>query len=60
MERLVAIFMTALSSALGIVLLVIGTGADKQTLQPLAAVVIGGLFTSTAFTLFIFSVRQIS
>jgi Cu/Ag efflux pump CusA len=53
MERLVAILLTALASALGMVPLVIGTGAGKEILQPLAVVVLGGLFTSTALTLLI-------
>ena len=53
MERLVAILMTALSSALGMVPLVIGTGAGKEILQPLAVVVLGGLFSSTALTLLV-------
>jgi len=53
MERLVAILMTALSSALGMVPLVIGGGAGKEILQPLAVVVLGGLFTSTALTLLV-------
>ena len=52
-ERLVAILMTALTSALGMVPLVIGTGAGKEVLQPLAVVVLGGLFTSTALTLLV-------
>ncbi|NEN98245.1 MAG: efflux RND transporter permease subunit, partial [Moorea sp. SIO3I7] len=52
-ERLVAILMTALTSALGMVPLVIGTGAGKEILQPLAIVVLGGLFTSTALTLLV-------
>lgn len=53
MERLVAILMTALSSALGMVPLVLGGGAGKEILQPLAVVVLGGLFTSTALTLLV-------
>ncbi|NJP22157.1 MAG: efflux RND transporter permease subunit [Hydrococcus sp. CRU_1_1] len=53
MERLVAILMTALTSALGMIPLVIGTGAGKEILQPLAIVVLGGLFTSTALTLLV-------
>jgi CzcA family heavy metal efflux pump len=53
MERLVAILLTALSSALGMVPLVIGAGAGKEILQPLAVVVLGGLFTSTALTLLV-------
>lgn len=53
LERLAAILMTALTSALGMVPLVIGTGAGKEILQPLAVVVLGGLFTSTALTLLV-------
>jgi cation efflux system protein involved in nickel and cobalt tolerance len=53
MERLVAILMTALTSALGMFPLVIGAGAGKEILQPLAIVVLGGLFTSTALTLLV-------
>jgi Cu/Ag efflux pump CusA len=53
MERLVAILLTALTSALGMVPIVIGSGAGKEILQPLAIVVLGGLFTSTALTLLV-------
>jgi Cu/Ag efflux pump CusA len=53
MERLVAILMTALTSALGMIPLIIGIGAGKEILQPLAIVVLGGLFTSTALTLMV-------
>jgi CzcA family heavy metal efflux pump len=53
MERLVAILMTAFTSALGMIPLVIGSGAGKEILQPLAVVVLGGLFTSTALTLLV-------
>ena len=53
MERLVAILMTAMASALGMVPLVIGGGAGKEILQPLAVVVLGGLFTSTILTLLV-------
>ncbi len=52
-ERLVAILMTALTSALGMVPLVVSSGAGKEILQPLAVVVLGGLFTSTALTLLV-------
>jgi CzcA family heavy metal efflux pump len=52
-DRLAAILMTALTSALGMVPLIIGTGAGKEILQPLAVVVLGGLFTSTALTLLV-------
>ena len=53
MERLNAILMTAFTSALGLGPLVIGTGAGKEILQPLAIVVLGGLFTSTVLTLIV-------
>jgi CzcA family heavy metal efflux pump len=52
-ERLAAILMTALTSALGMLPVVIGTGAGKEIIQPLAVVVLGGLFTSTALTLLV-------
>ena len=53
MERLNAILMTAFTSALGLLPLVIAGGAGKEILQPLAIVVLGGLFTSTALTLLV-------
>ncbi|MBD2077984.1 efflux RND transporter permease subunit [Phormidium sp. FACHB-592] len=53
MERLNAILMTAFTSALGLAPLVIAGGPGKELLQPLAIVVLGGLFTSTALTLLI-------
>ncbi|BAZ47045.1 cation efflux system protein (plasmid) [Chondrocystis sp. NIES-4102] len=53
LERLNAILMTALTSALGMAPLAIGSGPGKEMLQPLAVVVLGGLFTSTALTLLV-------
>jgi CzcA family heavy metal efflux pump len=53
MERLNAILMTALTSALGLAPLVLEGGAGKELLQPLSVVVLGGLFTSTALTLLV-------
>ena len=53
MERLNAILMTALTSALGLAPLVFEGGAGKEILQPLSVVVLGGLFTSTALTLLV-------
>jgi Cu/Ag efflux pump CusA len=53
MERLNAILMTASTSALGLVPLVVAIGPGKEILQPLSIVVLGGLFTSTALTLLI-------
>jgi len=53
MERLNAILMTALTSALGLAPLVVESGPGKEILQPLSIVVLGGLFTSTALTLMV-------
>jgi Cu/Ag efflux pump CusA len=53
LERVNAILMTALTSALGMLPLAIATGAGNEILQPLAIVVLGGLFTSTALTLLV-------
>ncbi len=53
MERLNAILMTAFTSALGLAPLVVAGGPGKELLQPLAVVVLGGLFTSTALTLLV-------
>ncbi|MEN9861495.1 MAG: hypothetical protein RLZZ515_1977, partial [Cyanobacteriota bacterium] len=53
LERLNAILMTALSSALGTLPLAVAFGAGSEILQPLAVVVLGGLITSTALTLLV-------
>jgi nickel/cobalt tolerance cation efflux system protein len=53
LERLNAILMTALSSALGTLPLALAYGAGNEILQPLAIVVLGGLITSTALTLLV-------
>jgi cation efflux system protein involved in nickel and cobalt tolerance len=53
LERINAILMTALTSALGMLPLAIASGAGNEILQPLAVVVLGGLFTSTALTLLV-------
>jgi nickel/cobalt tolerance cation efflux system protein len=51
LERLNAILMTALTSALGMLPLALAFGAGNEILQPLAIVVLGGLITSTLLTL---------
>lgn len=51
LERLNAILMTALTSALGMMPLALAFGAGNEILQPLAIVVLGGLITSTLLTL---------
>jgi hypothetical protein len=53
LERVNAILMTALTSALGMSPLAIASGAGNEILPPLAIVVLGGLFTSTALTLLV-------
>jgi CzcA family heavy metal efflux pump len=53
MERLIAILMTALTSALGVIPLVVSGGPGKELLQPLSIVVLGGLFSSTTLTLIV-------
>jgi nickel/cobalt tolerance cation efflux system protein len=53
LERVNAILMTALTSALGMLPLAIASGAGNEILQPLAIVVLGGLFTSTVLTLLV-------
>ena len=53
LERLNAILMTALSSALGALPLALAFGAGNEILQPLAVVVLGGLITSTSLTLLV-------
>jgi cobalt-zinc-cadmium resistance protein CzcA len=56
LERVRPVLMTALVASLGFVpmTIAIGTGAEVQ--RPLATVVIGGLLTSTALTLFLLPV----
>ncbi len=53
LDRVNAILMTALTSALGMLPLAIASGAGNEILQPLAIVVLGGLFTCTALTLLV-------
>ncbi|AFZ38382.1 heavy metal efflux pump, CzcA family (plasmid) [Stanieria cyanosphaera PCC 7437] len=53
LDRVNAILMTALTSALGMLPLAIASGAGNEILQPLAIVVLGGLFTSTVLTLLV-------
>jgi len=51
--RLRPVLMTALTAALGLIPLLFSTGIGSEIQRPLAAVVVGGLFTSTFSTFFI-------
>ncbi len=53
MERVRPVLMTALVASLGFVPMAVATGAGAEVQRPLATVVIGGLITSTALTLFV-------
>jgi cobalt-zinc-cadmium resistance protein CzcA len=45
--------MTAVTTALGLIPLLLATGTGSEVQRPLAAVVIGGLVTSTLLTLLV-------
>jgi cobalt-zinc-cadmium resistance protein CzcA len=49
--RLRPVLMTASVAILGLIPMLISTGVGAETQRPLATVVVGGLFTSTALTL---------
>jgi len=51
--RLRAVLMTAVTTALGLLPLLLATGTGSEVQRPLATVVIGGLFTSTLLTLLV-------
>jgi len=51
--RLRAVLMTAMSAGIGFVPMALSTTAGAEVQQPLATVVIGGLVTATALTLFV-------
>ncbi len=53
MEKMRAMIMAPLVAGLGFVPMAISRGAGAEVQQPLATVVIGGLVTSTALTLFV-------
>lgn len=53
LERLHPVLMTALVASLGFVPMAIAHGTGAEVQKPLATVVIGGLITSTALTLFV-------
>jgi cobalt-zinc-cadmium resistance protein CzcA len=51
--RLRPVLMTAVTTALGLIPLLLASGAGSEVQRPLAAVVIGGLLTSTILTLLV-------
>jgi heavy metal efflux system protein len=53
LERFRPVLMTALVASLGFLPMAVATGAGSEVQRPLATVVIGGLITSTALTLFL-------
>lgn len=53
LERVRPVLMTALVASLGFVPMALATRAGVEVQKPLATVVIGGLITSTALTLFV-------
>ncbi len=55
-DRLRPVLMTALVASLGFVPMALSHGAGAEVQRPLASVVIGGLITSTALTLFVLPV----
>ncbi|NOU50078.1 efflux RND transporter permease subunit [Pseudoalteromonas sp. JBTF-M23] len=66
-SRLRPILMTALTSSLGLIPMLLSSGVGAEIQRPLATVVIGGLVSSTALTLFVlpilfsrFSVQKIT
>jgi Cu/Ag efflux pump CusA len=53
-ERLLPILMTALVAGLGLLPLAIGSGAPGREIEgPMAIIILGGLFTSTALNLLV-------
>jgi cobalt-zinc-cadmium resistance protein CzcA len=56
MLRLRPVLMTALTTGLGLIPLLLASGAGSEVQRPLAVAVVGGLVTSTALTLLVLPV----
>lgn len=56
MSRLRPVLMTASIAALGLIPMLLSSGVGSEVQRPLATVVVGGLFSSTALTLFVLPV----
>jgi cobalt-zinc-cadmium resistance protein CzcA len=54
--RIRPVVMTALMAMIGLFPAAVSTGIGSESQKPLAVVVIGGLFTATLFTLFVFPI----
>ncbi|BDX06983.1 efflux RND transporter permease subunit [Planctobacterium marinum] len=52
-SRLRPVLMTAMTSALGLIPMLLATGTGAEIQKPLASVIVGGLFTATFLTLFV-------
>ncbi len=52
-SRLRPVLMTAITSALGLIPMLISTGVGAEIQKPLATVIVGGLLTATFLTLFV-------
>ena len=52
-SRLRPVLITAITSALGLIPMLLSQGIGAEIQKPLATVVVGGLFTATLLTLFV-------
>ncbi len=55
-SRLRPVLMTAITSALGLIPMLMSSGVGAEIQRPLASVIVGGLFTATLLTLFVLPV----
>lgn len=56
LSRLRPVLMTAMTSALGLIPMLMSTGVGAEIQRPLASVIVGGLVTATLLTLFVLPV----